>query len=117
MKEPVYYVCDSAGYTKETIRTISESVKWVSLVPQTLQAAKVISKQIAKGAMKSCGEGYSIMELGSVYCGVKQRWLVVFSEKRHAQAVNTIQTHVTKEACLAKKDLKKTESFGIWLCR
>ena len=107
MKEPAYYVRDGAGYTKETIRTISESIKWVSRVPQTLQAARVISQQIAKGSMESCGEGYSITELGSVYAGVKQSRLVVFSEKRHAQAVNTIQTHVTKEACPAKKDLKK----------
>ena len=60
--------------------------------------------------MESCGEGYSITELGSVYGGVKQRWLAVFSEKRHAQAVNTIQTHVTKEACRAKKDLKKLKA-------
>ena len=61
--------------------------------------------------MKSCGEGYPITELGSVYCGVKQSRLVVFSEKRHAQAVNTIQTHVTKEACRAKKDLKKLKAL------
>ena len=48
--------------------------------------------------MEPCGAGYSITELGSVYFGVKQSRLVVFSEERHAQEVNTIQTHVTKEA-------------------
>ena len=28
MEEPAYYVCDSAGYTKETLQATSGSIKW-----------------------------------------------------------------------------------------
>ena len=64
-----------------------------------------------------------LRSLDSVYGGVKQSRLVVFSENGMHEAVNTIQTHVTKEAicqeeaCRAKTRCKKTENFGIWLCR
>ncbi len=112
VEKPAYYVCDSAGYTKKIIQTISGSIKWVSRVPQTVREAKVIGRQVNKGAMKPCDEGYSIAELGSIYGGVKQRWIVVFSEKRHAQAVKTIQTDVAKETRQATKDLKKLKASG-----
>lgn len=112
MEEPACYVCDSAGYTKEIIQTTSKSIKWISRVPQTLREVKQIAKQIPKEAMKPCIEGYAVSELGSIYGGVKQRWLVVFSKKRHAQAMATLHSHITKEFTQAKKDLKKLQATG-----
>lgn len=60
--------------------------------------------------MHPCVEGYKVAELGAIYGGVKQRWLVVFSEKRKTQAIRTLQTHITKEAAQAKKELKKLQA-------
>ena len=40
--ENVYFVADSALYTKTTIGDLSSSMKWVTRVPETLVEAKQI---------------------------------------------------------------------------
>ena len=108
-EEPHYYVFDSAGYTQEILRKTSSTIKWITRAPDTLRDVKQIRKQIAQKAMTPCGEGYWVTELGSTYAGVKQRWLVVLSEKRQAQAVKTLEKWIAKEAQQAQKTLKRIQ--------
>jgi len=114
LDQPFYYVADSALYTKETIEKISGEMMWITRVPEVLKSAKSVIRSISPKEMQDVGNGYSITELGSWYGGVRQRWLVVFSEKSLAREKKTLEKKVRKELEKKKKELKalSLKTFG-----
>ena len=102
-----YYVADSALYTKETVSEISMFTKWITRVPENITASKYLITNISKEAMSSCGNGYYTSEVCSYYGDVKQRWLVVFSEKAFEKEIKTLEKRITKAEKTLKKQLKK----------
>jgi transposase len=84
------WVWDSAGYTEQTIKEISGSYKWISRVPETITEAKEVLESIDMEKMRSTTlNGYHIFSTEAEYGGVKQRWVVVFSEKAFARETKT----------------------------
>ena len=77
--ENVYFVADSALYTKTTIGDLSSSMKWVTRVPETLVEAKQIIQYV--GLLEDLEPGYQGKEFQSEYAAVHQRWLLVYSEQ------------------------------------
>lgn len=112
--EPAYYVADSALYTESTIKNISSEIMWITRVPEVVKAAKVLVRQTSPETMQPIGNGYSISEIGSLYGGVRQRWLIVFSEQAKAREEKTLDRRICKESDSKKKDLKRISSqlFG-----
>lgn len=105
--EPVYFVADSALYTKTTIEDMSSSMKWVSRVPETLSEAKRITQY--KGPLEDLEPGYQGKEFKSEYGGVKQRWLLVYSEQAYMREEKTLKKRVHKE------NEEKTRELNQWL--
>jgi len=93
--ESVYFVADSALYTKTTIGDISSSMKWVSRVPETLSEAKQVAQYA--GPLEDLESGYQGKEFRSEYGGVQQRWLLVRSEQAYAREEKTLEKRVHKE--------------------
>ena len=104
--EPAYYVADSALYTEETIQETSHML-WVTRVPERIKSAKEVVRNVPLEAMTPMGDGYYVSELGSWYGGVKQRWLLIFSEQAMARERETLQRNIAKTYELERKALKK----------
>jgi len=92
------WVWDSAGYTEQTIKDISGSYKWISRVPETITEAKEVLESMDTEKMHSTTlNGYHIFSTAAEYGGVKQRWVVVFSEKAFARETKTQKKKIGKE--------------------
>ncbi|MCI0527169.1 MAG: IS1634 family transposase [Nitrospira sp.] len=103
--ESSYFIADSALYSAKNIGKLSR-VKWLTRVPETLNAAKHLSKAIFPEAMEAAKEeGYRFFEVGSIYGGVKQRWLLVFSQAAAEREQARLYKQVEKERQQAEKEL------------
>lgn len=98
-------VGDSALYTENNLQLMSD-IKWLSRVPLSIKVAKeLINKVSAKDLEKSTIEGYSWQEVESNYGGIKQRWLLVESQKRQASDQIKLLEKIDKEKAKAVKKL------------
>jgi transposase len=104
--EPAYYVADSALYTENTIQEVSDQIMWITRVPEAIKSAKTLICQISPENMLAIGNGYSISEVGNSYGGIRQRWLLVFSEQAKEREVKTVERRIAKELDVKKKELK-----------
>lgn len=105
--ELVYFVADSALYTRETIENLSSSMKWITRVPETLTEAKKITQ--SNDSLEELEPGYRGKEFKSEYGKIKQRWLLVYSEQAYIREEKTLKRLIEKE-----KDQKMSE-LNRWL--
>jgi transposase len=102
-----YFIADSALYSEKSINVLSQ-VKWITSIPGTLNEVKELYKSITPQQMKeSTVEGYSYMEIGNYYGGLRQRWLVVFSKAAYKREEATFRKRLTQSRCEAEKSLKQ----------
>ncbi len=80
--EFTYIVADSAFYTEETLKGLSENLMFISRMPATLTVTKNLPDKTDITQMHRIDENYSYQEVSGIYGGVKQRWIIVRS--RHA---------------------------------
>ena len=105
--DPSYFIADSALYSAENIQTLSQ-LRWITRVPGTLKEVKQLYQAITPEQMQaSSQEGYRYLELESLYGGVKQRWMVVFSERGYHREVATFRKKVAKKRTQAEKALRR----------
>ena len=96
--EDKIWVWDSAGYSEKNLREISESYKWIMRVPETLSEAKEVLENADAEKMRSTSlNGYYLFSTEVEYGDVKQRWIVVFSEKAFARETKTLEKKIKKE--------------------
>ena len=108
--EQAYVVMDSAGFTAATMKTAQEQdVGWLMRVPETLAQAKQLVKDTLETDMSEIEPGYKGKEVESEYAGVKQRWLVVFSEAAQVRELKTLEKAQAKELEAAQKEWRKVE--------
>ena len=67
-------------------------------VPATLGEAQAALAQAAPAPMPLLTEGYRYQVLPSTYGGVAQRWLLLASEHRYAQAQRTVDKQLRKQS-------------------
>lgn len=103
--ENTYFVADSALYNRKTLETISSSMKWITRVPENLSDAKRVLQSL--DSLKELEPGYAGKELISEYGGVKQRWLLVYSEQAYLRGEKTLKKRVQKEKEQALRELKR----------
>ena len=91
-----YIVMDSAFYTKDNVLDSGE-FRWVTRVPETLKAVGEIFAQISIERMVGLGEGYMYQTVGSIYAGINQRWLIIYSEQAYKREIKTFEKNLEKE--------------------
>jgi|GEM_PF-3131814 len=85
-----YIVADSALYSEENLHILS-TVKWITRVPERIARVWEVKAAMAAAEMRpSPLEGYRYTELGSLYGGVRQRWLVVYSQAAYERVRRAI---------------------------
>lgn len=97
------YVGDSALYencVKEAV-----DMKWLSRVPETSKEAKIlVSRKDQDFTWSEQGNGYRITPIESNYGGIKQRWILVYSEQAYKRESMTLDKNILRE----KTSLEKT---------
>ena len=100
-------MADSALYTTKMIAEISPLTQWITRVPVSIAEAKFLIKKFTKEEMSPNGDGYFVSEICNSYGGVKQRWLVVFSEKAFDRESKNLEKQITREEDKQKKELRQ----------
>ena len=106
-RELPYFIADSALYSEENINALSQ-VKWITRIPGTLNEVNELYRSIPPEQMQeSAMEGYSYLEVGNYYGGLRQRWLVVFSEAAYKREAATFRKRLAEKHVQAEKSLKQ----------
>lgn len=113
--EESYFVADSALYTKDNIKRLSQML-WVTRVPLTLKLAQEALVECDRDEMAELTPGYGGCEYERTYGDIKQRWLVVFSETAYARQTKTFNRKLAKAQTNAEKALAKL-SRQTFACR
>ena len=93
------FVVDAAFYGEPNLNRV-ESLRWISRVPLTIiEAQALIHQDTTQLQAVNCPlKDYKLWEIHSTYGGVEQRWILVESQTRKAQA------------SVWEKDLKRIET-------
>ena len=91
-----YLIADSALYSAETLQALS-AVKWLSRVPATLNVAREMIDASA-GDLMDQPQQVALRSLGTVYAGIRQRWLVVYSPAAYQRALHTVNKHCRQQS-------------------
>jgi transposase len=91
------WIADSALYTKDRLLKNNDYV-WVTRVPETIAEAKqLVAKPSENIPWIDVGNGYRISRFDSSYGGIKQRWVLVFSEQAYNREKKTFEKKIIKE--------------------
>jgi transposase len=103
-----YLVADSALYSADNLQKFAETkLKWITRVPATLQEAQQALAEANPQGLAPLTEGYRYRVLSSHYGGVAQRWVLIASEHRQAQAQRTVDKHLLTHSAQEVKAFKK----------
>ena len=105
-----YFVADSALYTAKALQEVSGFVKWIARVPEQISAAKQLIHECSKKDLKEIVAGYFGIEVCSVYGGVPQRWVLIYSEQAYTREKKTLERGIKKEFETKKKAIKAPAS-------
>ncbi len=99
-------VADSALYTAKNLQLMS-SIQWLSRVPLSLGKAKeLVNNVLEKELTQSSVDGYLWKEEVITYAEIKQRWLLVESQKRKESDLKKLSERIEKEKEKADKNIK-----------
>ena len=103
-----YLVADSALYSAENLQKLADTgTTWITRVPATLTEAQHALEQASPEAMIPLKEGYRYHVRASTYGGVAQRWVLISSEHRRAQARRTVDKHWCQQSEAEAKAFQK----------
>jgi len=104
--EDKIWVWDSAFYSENNLKNVSDSLKWITRVPETITDAKEIIRNTGLNTMtKTSMDGYYLFSTRVEYGDVEQRWIVVFSEKAYSREMKTLEKQINREKEKVKKKL------------
>ena len=96
-QESRYMVGDAALYTKETIQSLNDkNLLFVTRVPMKLKESKHLIKSLDCDKFTPMNDGYQGYWMHSNYAGVKQKWLIVRSEKATKREEATFNKNLKK---------------------
>ena len=103
-----YLVADGALYSEANLQKLAQTrMQWITRVPATVSAAQAVLAQVNPQALTTLQEGYRYHELTSTYGGIEQRWLLIYSEPRQAQARRTVDKQWRQQSDKEVNALKK----------
>lgn len=92
-----FWIADSALYVPEKLLSLPD-VNWLSRVPETIrECAKLVSIPSEDVTWTKGSNGYEWTEVGSVYGGIKQRWLLVYSQQAYEREKKTLLKKIARE--------------------
>jgi transposase len=92
-----FWIADSALYTPEKLLACPE-VYWLSRVPETIkECAQLVSMPSESIDWTVSENGYKWAEFPSTHGGIKQRWLLVYSQQAYEREKKTLIKNVEKE--------------------
>lgn len=104
--EDKIWVWDSAFYSRDNLKNVSDGLKWITRVPETLSDAKEIIRTSDLSIMtKTAMDGYYLFSTRAEYGDVRQRWIVVFSEKAYNREMKTLEKRINNEKEKVQKEL------------
>lgn len=98
VETPFKWIADAALYSQDKLLAQNDYL-WLSRVPETLKAAKALVR-LAPQAVDWEGHrgGYRTAGFESNYGGVKQRWVLVYSEQAYQREKKTLEKKLLKQA-------------------
>ncbi|NBC03721.1 MAG: IS1634 family transposase [Bacteroidetes bacterium] len=104
-KDLPYFIADSALYSKASLQDLAE-IKWVTRVPETIKEAKNLVDSVDPDNMKRCSDpNYRFSLHDSDYADIRQRWVIVYSQKAYDREMHTFKMNLEKARVKAEKDL------------
>jgi transposase len=92
-----YLVMDSAGYTENTLNACTDTILWISRVPETLNESKAALAKTYTHWLPLT-EGYQYVALKSTYSGIEQRWLLIFSQAAYKREIILLKKKFAKKS-------------------
>jgi transposase len=110
------FVIDAAFYSESNIQQVG-SLKWISRVPQTLKNAQALVQRDSEelSSVPCPFEDYQMWETIAEYGGVKQRWILIESQTRKADA-SLWEPELKKLEKRLNRDLKQLQQ-QVFACR
>lgn len=110
------FVADSALYTPEKLLS-APNLRFITRVPESIKDAKMLC-QIPKENLDwiQLKDGYSIVNLGSIYGNIKQRWQLIFSEQAFKREQKTLVNKIETEREQISKDLWRA-GIKVYTCK
>ncbi len=100
-------VSDSALYSEDNLK-LMKGISWVTRVPLSIKEAQELVSNLAEDKLKESGiSGYRYQEIKSNYAGIKQRWLVVESQKRKESDLKKLEEKIPKEHQVISRKLSQ----------
>lgn len=92
-----FWIADSALYSADKLLACPD-VYWLSRVPENIKACdKLVSLPSKEMVWTKGTNGYEWAELCNTYGGIKQRWLLIFSQQAYDREKKTLMKRVEKE--------------------
>ncbi len=97
-------VTDSAGFSRECLAAYQrQGLRWVMSVPATVGEAKRRLEEVDPQKLEPLVEGYRYSTFSTTYAGVKQRWLVIYSEAARERVAKTVNKQLLREGDKERK--------------
>ena len=89
-------ICDSAGYTAENLNAW-DSFEWITRVPETIRLAQDSIRIVKTEEMEAYNDNYKLLSFCTWYANVKQRWLLVYSQKAWERETRQLRRKIEKQ--------------------
>jgi transposase len=100
---PPWFIMESAGYSHENLVAWGP-ILWVARVPETIAEAKQVLTSIDHDNMQEVGNGYRIFPVGNLYAGIRQRWLLIYSQQAYARESKGLDKRVARAGEKTEKE-------------
>jgi transposase len=109
LNDRAYYIADSAFYTEKNLQTLGSHTYWISHVPTTISRVKSL---LASDTPLVPGNdpGYSFHECQAEYGGIRQKWVLVSSEKGRLRQEKTYDRTLKNRMENVRKSFKKLKA-------
>ena len=91
-----YVVADSALYTEETLKGLSENLMFISRMPATLTLTKKLLGGTDISLMRRIDENYSYQEVCGEFGGVRQRQIIIHSRQAYERDIQSLDRRALK---------------------
>jgi transposase len=110
-------VGDSALYTPASLKALEEAGSlFVTRVPAQINETKKCIQKTDRGEMQDLGNGYYYKEYENSYAGLRQRWIVFFSQAAYERERLTLEKRCAKELDKESKSFEQL-AHSVFFCR
>lgn len=99
------WVMDAAAYSANNLIEL-KSCLWIIRVPERIkEASDLLQLDDSVFIWQDCDNGYKVAAHESQYAGIRQRWIIVFSQQAYLREITTLQRNIQKTSIVLEKKL------------